>query len=213
MKRRGFTLVEMLMVITIVAILAVLAVSSYGAARKQAELDIAVDTVVSLMKEQQGLAKSGRVSGESDGDGFANPQALATTDSEKSCYGMRFTTLAKDDETSIEVLKMPYYSYKKGKVDYCDLQAASNDTRDTQREIEIRKIEKFGIDATDLFVVYKPPSGNVVMADNRAADLAPAKYENDALVKVTVGLPNIVDEKVFSIDSITGLTERVYESE
>ncbi|MGL5831206.1 MAG: pilus assembly FimT family protein [Candidatus Altimarinota bacterium] len=58
-KSAGFTLIELLVVIAIVAIISLVTISNYGGVQKGARLDYAVDSVISLIKEQQLLAKSG----------------------------------------------------------------------------------------------------------------------------------------------------------
>jgi prepilin-type N-terminal cleavage/methylation domain-containing protein len=58
-KSSGFTLLELLIVISIIAILAILTISNYAGVQRGARLDFAADSVVSLIKEQQQLAKSG----------------------------------------------------------------------------------------------------------------------------------------------------------
>lgn len=212
MKRRGFTLVEMLVVITIVAILAFLAVSSYGVARKQAQLDIAVDSVISLMREQQGLAKSGRVV---PGGDVSGGSALGTSESEKNCYGLRFVGDPEEGGNAISVIEMPYYKLDVStkKVDYCDLSAATDKMSDAWKEIEVKEITQYGDNnqKTELYVVFKPPFGKLVLTDSPSGELKPAVVGNDPLIKISIGLANLEEERVFQIDSITGLTERVYE--
>ncbi len=58
---RGFTLVELMIVIMIVMILTVLTMGSYAGVQRSARLDYAADTFVAVMKEQMTLARSGRV--------------------------------------------------------------------------------------------------------------------------------------------------------
>jgi prepilin-type N-terminal cleavage/methylation domain-containing protein len=65
-KSAGFTLLELLIVIAIIAILALVTISNYAGVQKTARLDFAVDSVISLIKEQQLLAKSGNRNEEGD---------------------------------------------------------------------------------------------------------------------------------------------------
>lgn len=58
-KKAGFTLLELLIVICIIGILALLTISNYAGVQRGARLDFAADSVVSIIKEQQLLAKSG----------------------------------------------------------------------------------------------------------------------------------------------------------
>lgn len=79
--RKGFTLVEMLIVISIVGILATVAIGEYSRFRKTSVLDLTTDGVVSALNEARDQSKWGKVGG---GEG-------ADVSSAK-CYGLEFST-------------------------------------------------------------------------------------------------------------------------
>lgn len=192
-EKRAFTLIEMLIVIAIIAILAVLAVSAYGGARRSAQIDLAADGLVSALKMQQGLSKSGRVV---EGAG-------------SRCFGMYFSKEVEEGQTQIQYVETPYYSVhpSRSEADVCDLSEKTLRKYEADADFELFMIEKFsqGNEAEELLILFKPPFARVVLGDLNNVE-APA----GANIKFGIRLPSGENEKFIRFDTSTGLTERVY---
>lgn len=193
-EKRAFTLIEMLVVIAIIAILAVLAVSAYGGARRSAQIDLAADGLVSALKMQQGLTKSGRVV---DGAG-------------SRCFGMYFSKDVEEGKTQIQYVETPYYAVhlSRSEADVCDLSEKTVRKYEADADFELFMIEKFsqGNEAEELLILFKPPFARVVL-DNVEA---PAGANTSPFIKFGIRLPSGENEKFIRFDTSTGLTERVY---
>ncbi len=72
----GFTLIELLIVILVMSLLTVLAVGSYAGVQRQARVDFAADTLVSALREQSLLARSGRTSWDAGAGAGASGDAV-----------------------------------------------------------------------------------------------------------------------------------------
>lgn len=193
-QRKAFTLIEMLVVIAIVGILALLAISSYGVARQQARRDIAVDSLVSALRSQQTLAKSGRID--------------ADEDARNRCYGMLFML----DEPYVQYVESDYFPVGDKGADYCDVSQDSVREFQPLEDFQVRAISKFGNDAANVAVMFKPPFAKVVLTDSGFALPAPPLTQVTPDIMVTVGLPNDQQERSLRIDTSSGYIERIYGS-
>lgn len=197
-KRKAFTLIEMLVVITIIAILAAVAVSSYGIAGQRARLDVGVDSVVSVLKQQQGLSKSGRVVNVGGGAGTKEAEGY-------KCYGMYFS----DNDPYVQLVEADYVSVDVTRADYCKIDPNSSPLRVFPElgNLVLTGIEKDNQELNKLVVMFKPPFGNIVLGDlNEVQNI---KQEKE--VKIGIGLKNGGDSAYFSINFASGLIERIYE--
>jgi len=191
--RKAFTLIEMLVVIAIVALLAILAISAYGVARQQARRDIAADSLMSALRYQQGLAKTGRVEDDGSEGVF--------------CYGMLFSV----DEPYAQLLKTPYVAVGQQKADYCDVSQDDLQDFDPLEDFKVYEIDKFGADSDNVVVLFKPPFANVVLSDSSfMMPMPPGAQQTD--IVISIGLPNDDDRRAFRFDTSSGLIERVYEN-
>lgn len=193
----AFTLLEIIIVIAIVAMMAALAVGSYGANRLRARLDLTTDLLVSSVKKQQSLAKSGK--------------AL-------SCYGIVFDTKAVTAE-AVQLVETPYVAVFGNVVDVCDF------TKPTLTEFEL--IDKFRIakieeqktmdavaqEVERVALVFKPPLAKLILGSSFNNLVAPSQSLPVAnpLLKITVALPTGQDTetRVFVVDSITGVSQKL----
>jgi prepilin-type N-terminal cleavage/methylation domain-containing protein len=154
---KGFTLIEMLLVITIIGMLAVIAITSFGSMTKSAKLDIAGDLLVSLIKQQQGLAKSGKTE-------------IVDGKQGTFCYGVRFEKSSKGG--SVSTFKTPYVRLDKntgvaescGKPDqFIPFTAAS--------DFKIEAISYKAVDKENIELSFKPPLGKPFFTSS--SDAAP----------------------------------------
>lgn len=200
--RSGFTLIEMLIVITIVGVLAIGAVSSYDVARRQARLNVAADTLVSSMKEQQSLARAGKIDLPVEGQ--------IGKSSGRFCYGLSFK---KDAE--VQIVKAPFIaadtSISTSKSNFCNISQAQLSELSTNDALQVHSIKKFSYATDTMAVMFVPPLAKVLtgaMLDTDAlASLGPEVA--DLSICLTVGLSNIKDEAFIKFDAASGLVSRI----
>lgn len=192
-EKKAFTLVEMLIVVAIVAILAMIAVSSFGAARQQARREISIDSMVSALRGQQSLAKSGR---------------LADELGSNRCYGMLFLI----EEPYVQLVDMPYVAVGIDRADYCDPLEREVRDFDVIEDFEVRSVERFGSDTSDVLILFKPPFARMVLGDVTFTTFEDLTTQTSFDIIVGIGLPNDEEVRAFRFDASSGLIERVYES-
>lgn len=192
-EKKAFTLVEMLIVIAIVAILALLAIGSFGAARQQARREIAIDSLVSLLRQQQTLAKSGRLE-----EDFGSNR----------CYGVLYTI----QDPYVQLVEMPYVPVGTTDADYCDPVAREAVDYDAIQDFEVREIERFGSDTSDVLILFKPPFARPVLGDVTFTSLDDLMVQSTSDIIIRVGLPNDEQVRAFRFDASSGLIERIHES-
>lgn len=206
-EKKAFTLIEMLIVIAIIAILAVLAVDAYGGARRSAQIDLATDGLVSALKYQQSLSKSGKV--EDEADASVGAPAVKKV-AESKCYGMYFSKNPDEGKAKVMYAEAPYYAVKGEKADWCDLEAMELRKYETEADFELFMINRFrpDDDADELLVLFKPPFARVVTGDMNG--VASPGLQMTPYINFGLRLPDGTNEKYFRLDTSTGLTERFY---
>lgn len=182
-KKKAFTLMEMLIVIAIIMILAILAVSAFSESRKSAEVELFVDGIISSLKFQQGLSMSGK--GTFEGGG--NQEIL------NKCYGMEFF----DDE--VKLVETPYVSVGKSRADYCDLDDKKFSDYKTDLDFEVVVEDDFLNKDTSFLVLFKPPFGKINV------DIKDVKS-----IIVGFDFKNLNKKRFIKINIISGLIERYY---
>ncbi len=189
-KRKAFTLVEIIIVVTIIALLALVAIGNYGAARQQAKMDIIVDTLISALKEKQSLARSGR--------GGDTPQ----------CYGLLLQTGAP----YVQELIAPYVSVNPDidstRVDFCDMSewSVKKTTFDLLENYKISSIDQFGTPASTFVIMFRPPEGRISIGNN-LNNIEPLGVTASPLITIKVTSANGKDNKAFTYDVTSGVTE------
>ncbi|MEK7086096.1 MAG: prepilin-type N-terminal cleavage/methylation domain-containing protein, partial [Patescibacteria group bacterium] len=96
-KKKGFTLVEILIVLGIVAMLSVLAVNGYMSYRKSTLLDFAADNLIAQINEMKSKTRHGggdsvkfeEIKAELEGGGSVDGEDVGS-DSGSQCYGIYF---------------------------------------------------------------------------------------------------------------------------
>jgi prepilin-type N-terminal cleavage/methylation domain-containing protein len=95
--KKGFTLIEILIVITIIAILAVLSAAGYTAFRKAALIDLSADSLVAQINEMRDKAIHGTKEGiDGEGEKFLK------------CYGVNFEKSADSENTGYKMIAVAY---------------------------------------------------------------------------------------------------------
>ncbi len=143
--RKGFTLVELLIVISIIGMLTVLAVGNYIGVEQQARVEFATDTLVSTIREAQVMARSGQRSTDSGGQ-----QVL-------QCYVVKIVT-------GTGVTAGLYF----GQGDYLAVQGDTVDSCQTVGDENLRKSEVFNEkviivgDGGEKTYYFKPPFAQIL---------------------------------------------------
>jgi len=183
-KNKGFTLIEILVVISIIGLVTVLGISSYSVVRKRLRLDIAVNTAASLVTEARDKAKVGYF--ESNGNSV--------------CFGFLL-----EKEGFISIFQTKYDRLKEtGKCSRLDqdIQFMKKEKNDNSI-IAIKKIEKFGHEVDELSVYFTPPYGEVEIDDMHISS------EAESVIKFIVGYKDSekkVDNKEIVFNVLTGNT-------
>jgi prepilin-type N-terminal cleavage/methylation domain-containing protein len=183
-KNKGFTLIEILIVISIIGLVTILGVSSYAVVRKRIRLDIAVNSAVSIVTEARDKAKVGYF--ESDGASV--------------CFGFKL-----EKEGFIEIFQTKYDRLKE--TEKCSrleqemkfMKKVEND----ESIIAIKNIQKFGHEVDEIVVYFTPPYGGVEIDDMHISS------ESESVIKFMVGYndsDNSVDNKEIVFNVLTGST-------
>lgn len=201
-RKKAFTLIEVIIVIVIVAILAILAISSYGIARERAKLDLMADSIVTELKGQQELAKSGRLYTFESGDSVA------------ACHGLLITNEKPEEEDSyIYYLSAPYVAVGNFGAAYCDMDKLEKSVFPMDRGFEIGEIRKGSNEVDSIKIMFKPPNAAVTYADINIQ--SQHVREETEKVELTVQVRNISGEvlernkKYIQFDPISGITARL----
>ncbi len=182
--KKGFTLIEIIIVMAIMAILSTLAVSGYVQYRKATLLDLAVDNIDSQFNEMRSKALYGEI----DVDRYSEiKEALETEDQEIAdsnisarCYGIYFektvdTYIAKS--FSQEFVGKKIWQGDKWKYNGCgepneeDMQVLEID-----QQVIIENIENVN---GDVFVRFIPPNAEIELSENLDEFKIHLGYEND----------------------------------
>ena len=204
-ERKAFTLMEMLVVIAIVTLLAVIAIGSYGSARRSAQIDLIADNLVSVLKQQQELSKSGKV-------GPADEE-----ESVSKCYGMYFGKGTTQEEgAQVKIIDTPYYPVRGQDADICDLgnYAATDFAADSDFELFQIEMYQEGIESDNLIILFKPPFARVAIGQfalGEDTNVSAPGIHFSPFITIGVRLPSGENEKFLRFDASTGLIDRYYE--
>ena len=200
-SKKGFTLVEMMIVIAIIGLLAFLAMTAFGSANRSAKLDIAVDTLVSVIRQQQGLAKSGSI----DNTAVSNVPASQGV----YCYGVRFTAdttavvskNAAANGAQVQLIKVPYIRLGLDKADYCDIIDPIKHLSDFSSisDVIIKSINVGSLTSdankNQVGILFKPPFAK---AEVLTADSVDPDYASEVQIVVQSAFSNESERIIFS---------------
>lgn len=211
--KSGFTLIEILIVIAIISILAAIAVGSYGIARKKAKIDVVTDNLVSLLKQQQSLAKAGKsvvttqafVDGVGGSGGSGGSQQKMST---SFCYGMKFeksSTIGSGSFVPIKLLRAPYVALSSNKADFCDDSRLEETAFNEFENFNITAVEKDDGEVGQFLVLFKPPFAKPIF--DLAQDFDPTPEL--PVFKITLATADNSETRKFMYESSTGLITRL----
>ncbi|MFA5829579.1 MAG: type II secretion system protein [Candidatus Gracilibacteria bacterium] len=198
--RKAFTLIEMLVVITIVGIIGAVAVGNYAATRKQAKLELGVDTLISIFKEQEQKAKSGQL---------VTFQEAGKSQTGIACYGVDLRVSDSQNGQGqggqpvvpVQYLINPYHAVQGNDADACGANSVQTMNISSFEDLEISKISlmdqnQSSQDQNDLKVFYKPPLGkrDFVGVVNSVQQM-----------KIVIGLVGTADKRCFVLNNTTGV--------
>ncbi|GEM_PF-4011829 len=186
--RVGFTLVEMLVVLTIIGIIAFFAVASYSAARKQAKLDLAADSLVSAFNEQTQNVKGGR------DDARTSAQNQSMTSQAGSIRNFCFGLHLQKQAPFVQNFASPYVSASGQEADLCDILHQNLTRFDLFEDLKIGDLTIDGTAVESLDVIFKPPFAKVLA---RSGDGPMRKFLK---IIFSIAFQNAADKRVIEID-------------
>jgi len=184
-KKKGFTLVEILIVLTIISLVVLLGFSSYGFAQKKIRLDIAANSVQSLISEARDKTKAGYYESSSD-----------AVEAKSLCYGFKAYPGG-----GVELLTTPYDPIKT--TEKCSLNLNNIivvKKPETSNDIILKKVEMFGAEQADpVIVFFQPPNAEI--------EFTSMNLTSDPVMKLNVGYSNsdnIQDQRQVVFNVLTG---------
>lgn len=184
-KKKGFTLVEILLVLAIISVIVLLGVSSYSIVRKKVRLDIAANSVESIITEARERTRSGYY--ESDGD---------AEEIKSLCFGFRVSP-----GEFINFLQTPYNRLEQ------DIKCSRNTQNikelrigDIDEDIVIKEIEMFGSNINDEAIIFfRPPDAET--------ETVKKGMDRDPLLNMVIGFENSdhpSDKREVVFNALTG---------
>lgn len=185
LKKKGFTLIELLIVISIIGILMTVSVSSYQVVREKVSLDVAANTLQSVIVDAREKARSGIF--QSSGE---------ITEGSTYCFGI---TITKGEY--IEVYKTPYDRLSP-KNNQCNrMNAELVESVEHEARLVVKEIEFFGEEISEVVeVFFAPPKAEIELSSTLIG-------RGDPLLKIVVGYKNsdsFGDNKLIVLNLLTG---------
>lgn len=195
MAKRGFTLIELLIVITIISILTVIAMGNFMAIERQTRIGFAADTVASMFREAQTLAKSGQLVD----DGTGKKTLL--------CRAVKIVPGEGVYSAQTDYVGLPDVAASGAQADTCKTVSGTDNWRKNaafEGQINVLSAQTAVGSSMTWEFYFKPPFGQILV--NNGGVLANASAET---VSVTVGTVDQPDEKkTVEFDMVTGVVKR-----
>jgi len=161
-RRAAFTLIEMLVSMSIIITLALVAIGNYSGVSRQARLDFAADALASLLKQQGQFAQSGKL-------------ASAAADAKLQCFVIQIEKAAVFSG-AVAYVGVPVVdvsgSLTLDQIDTCDMAAGSlvagvQPTAILQQDLVVEVLfpENLANLKPPLELYFKPPYGRVFQKD------------------------------------------------
>lgn len=182
--KKGFTLIEIIIVMGIMAMLSTLAINGYIQYRKETLLDLAADNIYSQFNEMKadsvyGQVEAGRFE-EIKGALAAGAEEIAASDNSSQCYGIYFEKVAdgylakyfSQDFVGGKVWSQGVWRYQG-----CDdPNPAEMTPLSIDQQVNIESIDDVD---SDVFVRFIPPNGEIELSENLDKLLLHLGYKND----------------------------------
>jgi len=187
-KKKGFTLIEILIVLSIISLVVLLGITSYGIAQKKVRLDIAANSVRGLITEARDKTKAGYYENTSD-----------VLEAKSLCYGFKAYPGG-----SFELLTTTFNPLKlTGKCSVSENDIKIVKKVETLNDIVLKKIDAFGNEQVDpLVMFFQPPKAEIEILNLSAI--------NEPVVKFNVGYTNsdnINDQRQVVFNVLTGIVK------
>ncbi|MFC1655765.1 Tfp pilus assembly protein FimT/FimU [Patescibacteria group bacterium] len=156
-KKKGFTLVEILVVLGIIGIIVFVGLSSYGVVRKKMQLDIAATTVQSMIAEAREKARAGYF--EEGGD---------DTTSATYCFGFNV-----EIDGFIKLMQTPFNRISENKKCFADTEPRIIKVGTNEGDIIVKNIQMFGQDVQSNYfeAFFLPPYAEIELEQDQSLGL------------------------------------------
>lgn len=196
-KEKGFTLIELILVIFIVAVLSTLAINGYTQYRRSALLDFAADNFAAEFYALRDNTIHGNYGGTNleeikeaieSGPGYVPPleEEGETITGEAKCYGLYFQNIS--DGVEVKKIEIPYSGLKKPTAindlgdfswnfETCDKTGLNNlDSFDSlEKDASVKFVEVYdendGASLSDFAILFVPPDGSIEIVDSSGSSM------------------------------------------
>ncbi|MBA4336200.1 hypothetical protein C0416_00305 [bacterium] len=168
-KKKGFTLVEILIVLAVISLVILIGVSSYGVVRKKVKLDIAVNYLQSTIVEARDKTRAG----------YYQENDSKIADATSLCFGF----IVKEGEFVTPLTAN--YDRLKQEGSQCDIQNAKQLLLiDKEKDIVVKDLLFYGNDiGEEMQIFFAPPDGNIEFEK-------PAVVQGNPELRIVIGYPD-----------------------
>lgn len=198
-KEKGFTLIELILVIFIIAVLSTLAINGYTQYRRSALLDFAADNFAAEFYALRDNTIHGNYGGTNfeeikaaieSGPGYVPPleEEGETITGEAKCYGLYFQNIS--DGVEVKKIEIPYSGLKKPTAindlgdfswnfETCDKDSLATgldgflplEKDASVKFVEVYNDENDGASLSDFAILFVPPDGSIEIVDSSGSSM------------------------------------------